>query len=542
MIVLGVSGGHDANWCVVKDGVILGAFEKERFTRVRHAKGEVVSLVPRTLAYLGVSPSEIDLVATSEPVHRNTEPGLRFLDGAKYRTVGEWTRRSVECLGRVLPCVSVPHHLSHASYARYTSGFDEPAVLTWDGGGDFHTEDAYASTTVSVWKGPELEWIERVDNADFGSLWFLYSRAIFGNENAAGKLMGLAATGTDALVEAMTDRFVVPVQGTFQGAWAVRNCWPEYHWPPFLRGRTVTWEDELARNIAAGVQAITRSAGLSIAKRVREVTGRRDLALCGGVALNGYLNTAVRAEAGFDDVYVPPAVHDGGLSVGAALFATHHVSGVPWQPVRTTDLAFLGMHYAVDEIALALEDAGFAHERVELDEAIRRAASDLVDGRVVAWFEGRSEHGPRALGHRSLLALPASVSIKDHLNRDIKFREPFRPLAPVVLEEDTGIYLDRAWRCPYMLEILPVSDKMRREAPAAVHDDGTARVQTVAATATLGRIVEAVRRSSGLGIVLNTSLNVKEPIVETPGEALSILKKVPVDRMFLDGFWIENPR
>src|SRR3954462_2811968 len=166
MIVLGVTGGHDANWCVVRDGVLLGAFEKERFSRKRHDTGEVVSLIPATLARLGLTVADIDLVATSEPVWRNTGSGVRRLSGRTYRSIDTWEHHVVEALGRILPCVSVPHHLAHAAYAAYTGGSDDTSVITWDGGGDNFTEDAYTSTSVSRWKDGRLEWIERVDNCD----------------------------------------------------------------------------------------------------------------------------------------------------------------------------------------------------------------------------------------------------------------------------------------------------------------------------------------------------------------------------------------
>lgn len=540
MIILGISGGHDANWCVVRDGVLLGAFEKERFTRRRHDSGEVVSLIEPTLRFLGIERSEIDVVATSEPVHRDTEAGYRKLGGSKYKSPDEWQHQVIECLGRVLPCVSVPHHLAHAAYARYTTGFDNTAVITWDGGGDFYTEDAYSSTTVSSWRQGKLEWLQRLDNSDLGSLWFLYSRAIFGDGNAAGKLMGLAAYGTDRMVDAISDRFLAPVRGPFEGAWTIKNCWPDYYCPPFLKEGTIDWQLPVAKDIAFGVQALTNLSGLSIAAKARQVTGYNHLAISGGVALNGYLNTAIRRSGEFEQVFVPPAVNDGGIAVGCALFATHHVFELPWLCATPGPLEFNGMAYSTEQVDAALFRAGLSGKRVDADKAEEVAAEALSRNKVVAWYEGRSEHGPRALGHRSILSLPNRDSVRDYLNRQIKFRESFRPVAPVVLENEATNYFDIDWPSPYMMYIVNAKERTATYAPAAVHVDQTSRVQTVSEDCSLGRIVQRIGELTGTGIVLNTSFNVKTPIVETPQDAVEAFIKVPIDMLYIDGVLVEK--
>jgi carbamoyltransferase len=320
LTVLGISGGHDANWCVWRNGRILGAFEKERFTRRRHDTGAVEPLIGPSLRYPGLEAADIDVLATSEPVALGQTPGHTVIAGRRYERLNDWQWQVARCLGRMIPCLSLPHHLAHAAYARYTSPFAETAVLTLDGGGDWYTVDAKASTTVSSWRGSRLEWIERIDNSDFGSLWFGYSNAIFRHANAAGKLMDLAAFGTDRLVEVMRDRMLAPVRSVLRGAITVKDCWPDFDRPPF-------------------------PSGLSLAAAVRAVTGRDRLALAGGGALNGYLTTAIAREAGFASTFVPPAVNDGGIAVGAALFAVYHELGWEFDSQASSDLAFLGMEY-----------------------------------------------------------------------------------------------------------------------------------------------------------------------------------------------------
>jgi len=541
VIILGISGGHDANWCVVQDGVLLGAFEKERFTRRRHDSGEVMSLIGRTLKYLGVDPNKIDMIASSEPVHRGTESGLERSRGCIYKRPDQWQSQVVKCFGRELPCISVPHHLAHAAYAHYTGNSYETAVITWDGGGDFYTEDAYSSTTVSSWRGAKFEWLERIDNADFGSLWFMYSRAIFKDANAAGKLMGLAALGSDRMVDALADRFLVPARGSLEGAWIIKNCWPDYYWPPFLR-ETVDWQNPLAQDVAFAIQAITNHAGLSVSAKVKQWTGHRNLALSGGVALNAYLNTAIRQSGDFDDVFVPPAVNDGGIAVGCALLATHHVQEVSWPPPARNPIEFTGMAYDQKEISAALDRSGLSGRRVTSEEGESIVADALSRNQVVAWYEGRSEHGPRALGHRSILSLPSTTAMRERLNRDIKFREPFRPVAPVVLAGEASHYFEMDWPSPYMLYITKGRACTADCAPAALHVDHTARVQTVEPDCSLGRLLQRVGKLTGTSMLLNTSFNVNAPIVETPADAIDAFLKVPLDMLYLDGTLVERPK
>lgn len=541
MLILGLTGGHDANWCLVRDGELLGAFEKERFTRRRHDTGEVASLIPETLTRLGLRAADIDLVATSEPVWRGTDPGIRRLSGRTYRSPDTWEHHTVEIFDRVLPCLSVPHHLAHASYARYTAPFPADAataVITWDGGGDFYTEDAYTSTSISRWDGGRLDWLERVPNADFGSLWFTYSQAVFGDPQTAGKLMGLAGYGAGKLDAAIAERFSVRRRERFDGTLTIKNCWPDFEDPPLVEAG-MTWESDQAREIAAGVQNLTNAAGLAVAETARAATGSPFLALAGGVALNGYLNNAIRRSGTFESVWVPPAVDDGGLSVGCALFAWHHVLGGEFAPDPDTDWARVGMRYDGAETLAAIEHVGLgasgvAHRPVDLDEAVAHATAELLDGRAVAWVHGRAEHGPRALGSRSIISPATSDEHRRTLNA-VKFREPFRPVAPVTTAEHASDYFDLPWTSPYMMYIVGCTERAHAEIPAAVHVDGTARAQTVSARDPLARVIAGVRAGGLPPVLINTSFNIGEPIVNSPRQAVETFLRSPLRSMYLNG-------
>ena len=540
MIVLGLSGGHDANFCVVRDGEVLGAWEKERFTRRRHDFGDVTPYLGGALTWLGLTPDDIDLVATSEPIRAGLGPGHTVLRGDRYDRPDAWTHQRVEVLGRRYPAVSIPHHLAHAAYARYLSPAPSTAVITWDAGGDVGS-GASCSTTVSSWTGPRLDSLERIEGANLGSLWYLYAHAVFGDEHTAGKLMGLSARGTDSLDEAFGAAFVASAPSSFGAVPIVRVTRAQFSSPPHAEGAR-GWHRPRAGDVAHAVQQVTTTTGLALARRVQEATGTRHLALAGGVALNGYLNEAIRRDAGFDDVFVPPAVDDGGLSVGCALFASHHVAEVPW-PGAAFPREFLG--YAHDDLAVSGHGAGDALDQrigrlgltvkpVDAPEAEQLAIDALVQGETIAWFEGRAEHGPRALGHRSILSLADHPDRRDHLNR-IKGREPFRPVAPVVLEEDLVRWFAGAGPSPWMMFIVPGTDVAARDIPAAIHDDGTARVQTVTPATALGRLVAGVRQATGIGCVINTSFNIGAPIVESPDDAVTTFAGSGLDRLFLPG-------
>ena len=198
MIVLGICGGHDANWCVFKDGKLLGAFEKERFSRIRHDDGFIMDYVDDTLNKLGISHEEVSMIATSEANFKGTDPGLKYIDKKLYNEPDQWVEMQVDYHGRKIPCFAIPHHLCHAAYSYYASNENDCAVLTWDGGGDFYTTNAYTSTSISFWQNGRLKWLERIGNSDLGSLWHIYSKVIFHDPFAAGKLMGLAAKGSDS--------------------------------------------------------------------------------------------------------------------------------------------------------------------------------------------------------------------------------------------------------------------------------------------------------------------------------------------------------
>ncbi len=529
MLILGIVEGHDANWAVVRDGQLLAAFEKERFSKTKHDGGDVSDFVPKTLDFLGINIEEVDLIATSEPVFRGLGTGITMVTGRRYTEIHDAVGQTVRYLGRTIPCISVPHHLAHASYARYTSPFSDVAVLTWDGGGDAYTEAAYSCATMSVW-GDRLKSIVSITNCGIGSLWHIVSKAIFDDGNAAGKLMALAALGRPHLIGDLADRVLAPMRTPLQGIWSIKDCWPDEDRPPLLHGSS-RWQEPMAQDVAYAVQFLTTQTCLALAQGAIELASVNHIATSGGVALNGYVNSALRELEGVDDAHVPPAVHDGGLAAGAALFAWHEALGNEYRPSPSRELAALGLSYTPDDVVEAARGAKLVSRYLGQEEAVAEAVDRIASGQVIGWYEGRSEHGPRALGQRSILARADSVTVRDRINQTIKRREVFRPLAPAVLASRAHEYFDIKFNSPFMLYIVDVLREGRQLLPGIVHRDGTARVQTVDPATSLGRICAGVGMATGQPVVINTSLNVQAPIAETPADAMQVLSGSGLDAL-----------
>ena len=536
MLVVGICGGHDANWCLFEDGRLVGAFEKERFTRVRHDGGRVVELLEYSLKRLGYMLSDIDLIATTENVHIGTESGLQLTNSNCYKKIDEWVENTAFLGGKKIPVISVPHHLCHAAYSYYTSNQEELAVLTWDGGGDYFTIDAYTSTSISKWKDGKLCFIDRIGNCDIGSLWYIYSKQIFGNGNAAGKLMGLAAKGSDLLVEEIRNYCKKPTRSILKGTFGIKNCWPDEDFP--LYHTLNNWQEQKTCDLAYAIEEITKEVGIELADALYNITKVDCLGLSGGVALNGYMNTAISNETPFKKVHIPPSVHDGGISIGAVMFVLNHILSLKTESIGENDLVFTGFDYSRKECLDALEHQNLKIIECGVQECINKAVDDISQGKIISWFEGKSEHGPRALGHRSIIAHSKFSDMKKRINSTIKFREPFRPIAPVVREDNISFCTDDIVKSPYMMHIVNTKDDFALMCPSGIHLDRTARVQTVCDNNSMGLMLNEMNSRNEIPVILNTSFNVNTPIVETPKDAIKTFMEVPIDTLYLNGFRI----
>jgi carbamoyltransferase len=569
--VLGVSAlFHDSAAALLVDGTLVAAAEEERFSRRKHDGRFPDRAIAYCLAQARELGTRVDYVAYFERpgvklqralatvlagVPHTAEPfGQLVRRAATERTVRERLAASAGVPpDRVL---FVDHHVSHAASAFFTSPFESAATLTVDGVGEW--------TTTSIGRGSDGTSLALCDTMAFPhSLGLLYSAFTeylgFEVNDGEYKVMGLAAFGQPRYLEAVERVATLYADGSlwldmsyFRFHRSTRSGFSPrladlLGGPPRQRGggwdltETAALDAESRRyaDIAASLQAFTERAMVTMAGQALRRTGERRLCLAGGVALNGVANARILAESGAEEIFIPPAPGDSGGALGAALYAHHVLLGRPRAPRLCH--AYWGAEHSQGQIVDALDRSGHRYHRVaDPEELTAEVAGHLAAGRVVGWFQGRFEFGPRALGNRSILADPRSAEMKDIVNRKIKFREPFRPFAPAMLTETAGDYVvgggDRAHPARFMLLVLPLREDFAAAAPAVDHF-GTGRVQTVdAATNPLFHsLIDRFRAETGLGCVLNTSFNVRgEPIVSTPGDALATFDKTDLDVLVME--------
>jgi carbamoyltransferase len=554
--ILGINCfSHDTAAALVQDGVPVAFVEEERFNREKHTKAFPHHAVEFCIQQGGIGVRDVDVVAFA---HRT---GLDFRRGAAdalkrfprgWKRLGVQTafdllllRKQQEFLrryryrGRV---VNVGHHEAHAASAFYASGFDEAAVLTLDRGGDF------LSTTLGHGAGTRLDTLHEVRNPDsLGEVYTALTWFLGFHPNAdEGKVMGLAPYGRDRYVEQFRDFIHLTPSGLFavnlewfayhlEGGW-VSNRFTQRYGPPRVPESELTERDE---DLAYAVQAVTEEAGLHLAHALHRLTGSKNLAMAGGVALNSVMNARLLAETPFEHIFIQPAAGDAGNALGAALMAWHQLTGKPreWR----MEHAFLGPEPPETDFkrVLAARDLPFR----EIPDPAAEAARLLAESKIVGWFQGRAEVGPRALGARSILADPRKAEMKDIVNAQVKHREGFRPFAPAVLDEDGSEYFEGYYPNPFMLLVLPIRKVKRDVIPAVTHVDGTGRLQSVMRDSNpdFYRLIEHFRNLTGVPVVLNTSYNLRgEPIVNTPEEAAEDYLKTGMDALLLGRYLLEK--
>jgi carbamoyltransferase len=570
MKILGISAHyHDSAAALVVDGVPVCAVQEERLSRRKNDAGFPLAATEWCLEYAGVEPEELDAVVFYERpmlkfdriltcALRAFPRSWRMFPQAMKNSLGEkvWVR------GIISSHLGIPgrkvlfteHHQSHAAAAFLTAPTRRAAILTSDGVGEWATLTAghgerRADGTTSITLLREIRFPH--------SLGMLYSTftAYLGfkvNEDEY-KVMGLAGYGRPTMV----DRVGKVVRRTPDGAFALDLDYFEFHstasrsyssrfidlfGPPRNPYEPIDLDSEEGRrfaDIAASVQRVLEDMLVDMARALHAETGLTDLCLGGGVALNGVANARVLAESGFDRVFIPPAPGDAGCAVGAALYADRiHFRNADRE---VPDHPFWGPSVNGAELGRIAHEDGQTVE--ELDEAglIEQTADDLMNGRIVGWMEGALELGPRALGHRSILAAPHEVEMRDRLNREIKYREQFRPFAPVVPIEAAERYFDlprgglRLAR--FMSGVFPVRPEWRGRLQAVTHVDGTARVQALdrEMAPRLHALLEEYGRRTGMPVLLNTSLNLAgEPIVNRAVEGYSTFLRCGIDVLVAD--------
>jgi carbamoyltransferase len=593
MYVLGLSQHHDSAATLLHDGQVVAFSEEERFTRIKHDGAFPAQAATWCLETAGITLADVDHVAyfwqgrrevmhagghflrhlpATLAVFRNDggdyadkAKGLRATvsDGAHqahsddYHVGGalllhlrrSFTLKSLLCaaVGHSGPTKFkvhlVDHHHAHAASALYFSPWTDTALLTWDGIGSDGT-----STYLGVAEDDRIIDIRRVKFPhSLGAMYACVTGWLgFHPARDEGKIMGLAAYGQPTFVEEFRDLIRLESDGRY----ALDLSWFRHHATGkhqvsqkfidrFGTARPKTREavPQHYADIAYALQNTLEEAGLHVAGWLAEHTGKTRLCTAGGVALNSVMNGKILLQTPFEEFFAQPASADDGSALGAAALVSSRLG----EPRHNGNYIFLGPSYAESVMEQAFKDAGLHYERI--DGIARKTAQAVADGKIVGWFQGRVEAGPRALGNRSIVADPRGADTKDRLNEKIKHREPFRPFAPSCLAEHAGEYFASGYPSPVMLLVFDVLEHQRPVVPAITHEDGTARVQTVTRedNALYHEMISEFYALTGVPMVVNTSFNDnEEPIVCTPQDAIRCYLKTDMDAVAIGPFWTEK--
>jgi carbamoyltransferase len=557
MAVLGLSCHyHDSAAALCDGGTILGAAQEERFDREKGSAGLPVQAINALLQQAGIILDDVSKVAFYEKPFRKLERVLishlrawprskaTFLD-----TLPPWLEDRLVLplalqreLGYGGELLFLPHHLAHAASAFLPSPFDEAAIITADGVGEWD------STTLGVGRGTDISLKWKLQYPD--SLGLLYTAITtwlgFQPLKGEGKVMALAEMGEPALLPQLRELVLVRDDGSFrldraafamvEGDRMYSQAFLDRFGPPRQPGAPL---EDRHRAMAASLQRLLEDILLRMARHLHAQTGLTKLCIAGGVGLNITATSMVLEQTPFEELFIQPAAGDAGGALGAALYAALRDGGER-EPMTT---AALGPSYSDAQCRRAILAAGLEPQQPERHQLLRRVAELIHSDHIVGWFQGRLEYGPRALGQRSILANPCNPEMKDILNARVKHREPFRPYGVSVLRRGVGAFFEPDRDSPFMLQVARVLPAQRARIPAAVHINDTSRLQTVTHrdNGIYAELLEAFEAISGVPMVINTSFNDNnEPIVNTPADALRCFLGTEIDALVLGPYLVER--
>jgi carbamoyltransferase len=590
--VLGISAFyHDSAAALIRNGEIVAAAQEERFSRKKHDPRFPRQAINYCLEEAFVEPEDLDAVVFYDNPLLTLDRVLKSHLAVAPRSFEQWESAGAGLLGVKLfveetlrellmidpPLLFTEHHAAHAASAFYPSPFEEAAIVTLDGVGE------WATTTIGRGRGEDIEILEEIRFPH--SLGLLYSAMTYfcGFKVNSGeyKLMGLAPYGEPRYASLISEHLIdVRPDGSFcldtdyfgflDSLVMTNGRFADLFGGPPRQPETRITRREM--DLAASVQAVTEDVVLKCARHAREITGLSDLVMAGGVALNCVAAGKLLQTGTVDGLWIQPAAGDAGGALGAALLVSHRRLGVPRRPSATgRDTqrgSYLGPAFSSDEVQAYLEGQEAPYERVDDETRAQLVAQALADGKVVGYFVGRMEFGPRALGARSILGDPRRADTQAVMNLKIKYRESFRPFAPSVLVESANEYFDLDGESPYMLIVAPVKPERRKvpeapltsddgddmlpivrqersDIPAVTHVDYSARIQTVHPDdkPDYYAVIKEFERLTGYGVVVNTSFNVRgEPIVCAPGDAYRCFMRTEMDLLVLEDCVLRKDR
>lgn len=576
MYILGINAYHgDSSAALLKDGILVCAFEEERFTRMKHWAGFPVLAIKACLNDQRITLNDVDYIT----IGRNPRANLihKITSTIKNRVNLQWLKErlknsrkigSIEVeFARHFPGVdekqiakkikNIEHHRCHLASAYFASSFDEAALLSIDGFGDF------SSCMTGTGSGNQMKVLKQVlFPHSIGIFYTGFTQYLgFNHYGDEYKVMGLAPYGKPVYLDQMRSVMEPSDNGLFK----LNLSYFQHH----TKGVTTSISEnndptpsrvfsdrfvevfgplrkkdeplsQIHRDIAASVQKHTEEIIFHILTHLHKETGSDRLCLAGGVAQNSVANGKITRNTPFKELYIPSAGHDAGIAAGSAMFYYHQE--LKMARVAPVYSAYTGSHFSNEEIEQFLKTKNISYERLTDEMLYDVVTNRLLNGGVVGWFQGRAEFGPRALGGRSILADPRRTDAKELLNSKIKRRESFRPFAPSILKECVSTYFEVTDEVPFMEKVFPIRREKQAEIPAVTHVDGTGRLQTVDKTVSprYYALIDSFYKKSGVPILLNTSFNENEPIVNTPNEALDCFLRTQMDMLVLENCVIKR--
>ena len=572
MIILGINAYHgDSSASIMKDDQVIAATEEERFRRIKHWAGFPTEAIRFCLKEAGISIQDVDHITISRNPSANIKKKIlhtlknrvgiknvfdRIANSKKVGSVKSElaTFFNVQESDIKAEVHNIEHHRSHLASAFFASPFKEAAILSIDGFGDF------TSTMTAVGRNNQIEVLDSVIYPHSVGIFYTALTQYLGFPHYGDeyKVMGLAPYGSPNYVDDLKKLIHFTNDGLFK--------LDTKYFKHAKEGVSMSWEggdphiesifseklenllgparkkgDELTqkhKDIATSVQRLTEELIFHILNHLKQKTLLDAVCIAGGVAQNSVANGKILEKTSFKEVYIPSAGHDAGTALGSSLWLYNNdLKKDRLAPIYD---AYTGYKTNDEEIEKTLNEEGIEYQKFDEEQLIDKVSNALVDGKVIGWFQGRAEFGPRALGHRSIIVDPRREDAKELLNSKIKRRESFRPFAPSILEEYVSEYFEKTDKVPFMEKVYPIKSEKHSEIPAVTHVDGTGRLQTVEKGDRYYDLIECFRQKTGTPILLNTSFNENEPIVNTPKEALACFLRTDMDMLVLENYVISR--
>lgn len=575
MVILGINAYHaDASAAIFVNGQLAAAIEEERFRRVKHWAGFPEMAIRFCLKEAGIGFENVDYFAVGRDPKAKLFKKLLYLAKNPSGSMGAVKNRvsnsrKIGSLENEFAGISglpashfktkikqIEHHRSHIASAFFASPFEEAACISIDGSGDFTT------TMLAVGKGTNITVLESIDFPhSLGIFYTAFTQLLgFPHYGDEYKVMGMAPYGKATYLDKLKKVIHLNDDGLFQlnlkyfrkatrgvisyGIDHVPVVQPLYHdamtgifGEVRKKGEPLT---QYHKDLAASVQKMTEQAIFHLINHLYKKTGLENLCLAGGVAQNSVVNGKIKTNTGFKNIYIPAAAHDAGISMGAGLYVQHQLLQEKRSPAILS--AYTGSHFTNEQIKQTLIGQKIDFSEYEDEIIYEKVTECLINGGVVGWFSGKSEFGPRALGARSILADPRRPDAKQILNSKIKRRESFRPFAPSILREYVDEYFELNDDVPFMEKVFLIKENKRNEIPAVTHVDGTGRLQTVDKDVSQRyyQLIDTFRKKTGVPILLNTSFNENEPIVNSPEDALNCYLRTDMNMLVIENILISR--